>query len=52
MPKETEEPIIACPRCDNLTSMKGHIVKDGVLLQCPFITVDVVIQPAKQDRIV
>ena len=52
-PSQEESTDLVCPRCDNMTSMKGHIVQDGRVIQCPFITVDVVIQqPTKKDRIV
>lgn len=50
---ENDEPIITCPRCDKQTDYPGHIVEGGAVLQCPFITVDVVIRPQeKKDKLV
>lgn len=51
---EDEETPIRCPRCDWMTNAKkGHIVKDGEVIQCPFINTVVTIKPAPtQDRLV
>jgi hypothetical protein len=41
---------VKCHMCDHMASEKpGHVIEDGVVVQCPFITVNIKMTPAKPD---
>lgn len=41
-PSPSPEPSVKCHLCDHDTSAKpGHIVKDGKVVKCPFIDIDI-----------
>lgn len=49
----TSEPVVQCHMCDWMTDAKpGHVVVDGRVVRCPFITLNVQMDQPKPDRLV
>lgn len=44
------KPKLICHLCDNLSTMEGHIVEGGKVIQCPFITVNLSMTPKKPEQ--